>query len=111
MQLSSVKAQTIIDGAEAKARELGLSVVIAVLDAGAHLKAFRRMDAAIMGSIDIAIRKASGARNTFKDLRPIYRGLHHNRPPCRQGIVGRDESCADFRTDNATKVVPTTDRF
>ena len=61
MQLSSLQAQTVIDGAEAKARALGLPVVIAVLDAGAHLKAFRRMDGAVLASIDIAIRKASTA--------------------------------------------------
>src|SRR5215510_6167569 len=61
MQLSSHQAQIVIDGAEAKARELGLPVVIAVLDDGAHLKAFRRMDGAVLGSIDIAIRKASTA--------------------------------------------------
>jgi uncharacterized protein GlcG (DUF336 family) len=61
MQLTSHQAQVVIDGAEAKARELGLPVVIAVLDAGAHLKAFRRMDGAVLASIDIAIRKASTA--------------------------------------------------
>lgn len=61
MQLSSHQAQTVIDGAEAKARALGLPVVIAVLDAGTHLKAFRRMDGAVLASIDIAIRKASTA--------------------------------------------------
>jgi uncharacterized protein GlcG (DUF336 family) len=61
MHLTSHQAQTILDGAEAKARELGLPVVIAVLDAGAHLKAFRRMDGAVLASIDIAIRKASTA--------------------------------------------------
>ena len=58
MQLTSYQAQTIIDGAEAKAREMGLPVIIAVLDAGAHLKAFSRMDGAVLGSIDIAMRKA-----------------------------------------------------
>jgi uncharacterized protein GlcG (DUF336 family) len=31
---------------------------IAVLDAGAHLKAFSRMDGALLGSIDIALGKA-----------------------------------------------------
>jgi len=61
MQLSSHQAHTVIDGAESKAREMGLPVVIAVLDAGAHLKAFRRMDGAVLASIDIAIRKASTA--------------------------------------------------
>jgi uncharacterized protein GlcG (DUF336 family) len=33
-------------------------VIIAVVDAGGHLKAFRRMDRAMLGSIDIAIKKA-----------------------------------------------------
>jgi uncharacterized protein GlcG (DUF336 family) len=61
MELTSYEAQTIIDGAEAKARKMGLQVVVAVLDAGAHLKAFRRMDGAVLASIDIAIRKASTA--------------------------------------------------
>jgi uncharacterized protein GlcG (DUF336 family) len=61
MQISSHQAHTVIDGAEGKAREMGLPVVIAVLDAGGHLKAFRRMDGAVLASIDIAIRKASTA--------------------------------------------------
>lgn len=61
MHITSHQAQAIIDAAEAKARALGLSVIVAVLDAGAHLKAFRRMDGAVLGSIDIAMRKASTA--------------------------------------------------
>ena len=61
MQLSSHQAHKVIEGAEGKAREMGLPVVIAVLDAGAHLKAFRRMDGAVLASIDIALRKASTA--------------------------------------------------
>jgi uncharacterized protein GlcG (DUF336 family) len=61
MQITSRQAQAVLDGAEAKARELGLPVVIVVLDAGTHLKALRRMDGAVLASIDIAIRKASTA--------------------------------------------------
>lgn len=61
MQLTSRQAQAVIDGAEAKARQLDLAVIIAVLDAGAHLKAFRRMDGAVLGSIDIAMSKARTA--------------------------------------------------
>ena len=61
MLLNSLQSQTIIEGAERKAREMGLPVVIAVLDAGAHLKAFKRMDGAVLASIDIALRKASTA--------------------------------------------------
>jgi uncharacterized protein GlcG (DUF336 family) len=61
MELNAHQARTVIEGAEARARELGLPVVIAVLDGGAHLKAFQRMDGAVLASIDIAIRKASTA--------------------------------------------------
>lgn len=61
MQLTSRQAQAVVDGAEAKARQLDLAVIIAVLDAGAHLKAFRRMDGAVLGSIDIAMSKAKTA--------------------------------------------------
>jgi uncharacterized protein GlcG (DUF336 family) len=61
MQVTSHQSHVIIEGAEAKARELGLPFVIAVLDAGTHLKAFRRMDGAVLGSIDIAMRKAKTA--------------------------------------------------
>lgn len=61
MPLSSHQAHTVIDGAESKARDIGLPVVIAVLDAGAHLKAFRRMDGAVLAAIDIAVRKATTA--------------------------------------------------
>lgn len=54
MKLSSRQARAMIAAAEAKASELGASVNIAVLDAGAHLKAFSRMDGAVLGSIDVA---------------------------------------------------------
>ena len=61
MQLTSRQAQTVIDAAESKAAELGVPVIIAVCDAGAHLKAFSRMDGAVLGSIDIALKKARTA--------------------------------------------------
>jgi uncharacterized protein GlcG (DUF336 family) len=61
MQVTSQQAGVIIDGAAAKALELGLPVIVAVLDAGTHLKAFRRMDGALLASIDIAISKARTA--------------------------------------------------
>lgn len=56
------QAEQIIDAAQKKARELDLKMNIAVVDAGANLKAFRRMDDAWLGSIDIAIKKAKTAR-------------------------------------------------
>lgn len=55
-------AEKIVDAAQRKARQLDLRMNIAVVDAGANLKAFRRMDDAWLGSIDIAIKKAKTAR-------------------------------------------------
>jgi uncharacterized protein GlcG (DUF336 family) len=61
MKLTSEVAGSMIEAAEAKAAQLGIAVNIAVLDSGAHLKAFRRMDGAALGAIDLAIRKARTA--------------------------------------------------
>ncbi|SNS88492.1 Uncharacterized conserved protein GlcG, DUF336 family [Sphingomonas laterariae] len=54
-------ARKIIAAGEARANAIGVPVNIAVLDAGASLKAFGRMDGAILGSIDIALGKARTA--------------------------------------------------
>ena len=40
---------------------MGVPAIIAVVDAGVHLKAFTRMDGAVLGSIDIALKKARTA--------------------------------------------------
>jgi uncharacterized protein GlcG (DUF336 family) len=61
MKLSSRQAQTVIDGGEAKAREIGRAMIFAVLDAGGHLKAFKRMDGAVLAAIAIALTKANTA--------------------------------------------------
>lgn len=55
-------AQQAIQAAADKAQELEVSMCIAVVDAGANLKAFHRMDGAWLGSIDIAISKAKTSR-------------------------------------------------
>jgi uncharacterized protein GlcG (DUF336 family) len=60
--ITQVQAEQVVDAANAKAVELGLKMNIAVVDAGANLKAFRRMDGAWLGSIDISIKKARTAR-------------------------------------------------
>jgi uncharacterized protein GlcG (DUF336 family) len=58
MPLTSSQAHAVIVAAEARASAIGVSVVVAVVDAGVHLKAFTRMDDAVLGSIDIALKKA-----------------------------------------------------
>ena len=52
------QAYAVLQAAEQKATAIGVPVNITVLDAGAHLKAFSRMDGAVLGSIDIALKKA-----------------------------------------------------
>jgi uncharacterized protein GlcG (DUF336 family) len=55
------QADDIVAAARAEAVAIGIAVNVAVLDGGAHLKAFSRMDGAVLGSIDVAIRKARTA--------------------------------------------------
>jgi len=55
-------ARKVIQAAQEKAREVGVPMNIAVVDAGTNLVAFERMDGAWIGSIDIAINKAFTAR-------------------------------------------------
>ncbi len=60
--ITQAQAETALSAALAKAREQGTLMNIAVVDAGANLKAFVRMDEAFLGSIDIAVKKAKTAR-------------------------------------------------
>lgn len=60
--ISLAQAQKALDAAQAKAAEIGTKMDIAIVDAGANLKAFARMDGAWIGSIDIAHKKARTAR-------------------------------------------------
>jgi uncharacterized protein GlcG (DUF336 family) len=61
MHVSHEEAQKAIAAAIAKAEQTGTRMCIAVVDSGANLKAFARMDDAWVGSIDIAIKKAKTA--------------------------------------------------
>ena len=60
--ITLAQAQSAVAAAEKKAAEIGTKMDIAIVDAGANLKAFARMDGAWLGSIDIAIKKARTAR-------------------------------------------------
>jgi uncharacterized protein GlcG (DUF336 family) len=67
-------AQAVVEGARAKAEEIGVPMNIAVVDEGNNLTAFARMDGAWLGSIDIAQNKAYTARSfdmPTKDLAPL----------------------------------------
>ncbi len=62
LDISAEQARAVVDAAKAKAKAVDTKMDIAVVDAGANLKAFLRMDGAWLGSIDIAIKKAKTAR-------------------------------------------------
>ncbi|QPH40813.1 GlcG/HbpS family heme-binding protein [Pedobacter endophyticus] len=88
MSLTLEIVEKLSEAAKAKAKEIGVPMNIAVVDEGANLKAFHRMDNAWLGSIDIAIKKAKTAR--FFDMnsgeigklsqpgQPLYNIEHSN---------------------------------
>ena len=62
MNITLKQAQSAIAAAIKKSLELGVKMNIAVVDTGANLTSFGRMDGAWLGSLDIAIKKAKTAR-------------------------------------------------
>ncbi|NWL09854.1 GlcG/HbpS family heme-binding protein [Paenarthrobacter nitroguajacolicus] len=60
--ITQAQTEAVLAAAAKVALEQGTAMNIAVVDAGANLKGFTRMDGAWLGSIDIAIRKARTAR-------------------------------------------------
>ncbi|WP_248962135.1 GlcG/HbpS family heme-binding protein [Sphaerisporangium perillae] len=60
-RLGLADARHVLDAALRKADEIGQPMNVAVVDHGGHLLAFARQDGAILGSIDIAARKARTA--------------------------------------------------
>ena len=62
MSISLDQAEKLSHAAKAKASEIGVAVNIAIVDEGANLVCFHRMDNAWLGSLDISIKKAKTAR-------------------------------------------------
>lgn len=62
MNITLAQAEKAITAAKEKAKVIDTKMNIAVVDAGANLVAFGRMDGAWLGSLDISIKKAKTAR-------------------------------------------------
>lgn len=89
MNITLAQAERMIEKAKQKATELDVKMNVAIVDGGANLVAFVRMDGAWLGSLDIAIKKAKTAR--FFDMntgevgklsqpgQPLYNIEHSNR--------------------------------
>ncbi|RYM34207.1 heme-binding protein [Brumimicrobium glaciale] len=88
MNITLEQAEKAIAVAKSKAVEIDTKMNIAIVDAGANLVAFGRMDGAWLGSLDISIKKAKTAR--FFDMntgivgelsqpgQPLYNIEHSN---------------------------------
>ncbi|MBL4649912.1 MAG: heme-binding protein [Aureispira sp.] len=62
MNITLAQAEKIISVAKEKSTTIDTKMNIAIVDAGANLVAFARMDGAWLGSLDISIKKAKTAR-------------------------------------------------
>ncbi len=62
MNITLTQAEKIVSAAKEKSTAIDTRMNIAVVDAGANLVAFGRMDGAWLGSLDISIKKAKTAR-------------------------------------------------
>ncbi|MFD1616332.1 GlcG/HbpS family heme-binding protein [Gelatiniphilus marinus] len=62
MNITLQQAEKAIEAAKQKAVAIDTKMNIAIVDAGANLVAFGRMDGAWLGSLDISIKKAKTAR-------------------------------------------------
>ncbi|WP_420961388.1 GlcG/HbpS family heme-binding protein [Brucella sp. IR073] len=88
MHLTLDKANEIITGAFAKAKALGLKpLVVAVYDAGGHLKAFQRQDGTSILRFEIASGKAFGALAVGAGSRWLHNQAK-DRPHFLEGLSG-----------------------
>jgi uncharacterized protein GlcG (DUF336 family) len=62
MNISLEQAEKAVAAAKVKAVALGTKMNISIVDAGANIVAFARMDGAWLGSADISLKKAKTAR-------------------------------------------------
>lgn len=79
-------ANKIIQAAAKKSTEIGVPMVIAVVDESGILKAFQRMDGAALLSVDIAQNKAYTAVS-FGMSTDAWYDFIKNDPPLNTGIV------------------------
>ena len=84
--IAAETAKALIVGAETKAQEIGVPMVIAVCDESGVLKAFSRMDGAALLSVDIAKDKAYTAV-AFGIATHAWFDFIKDDPPLLHGIV------------------------
>ena len=85
--ISTTAAAKMLRAAEAKAKEIGVPMCIAVCDDGGNLKAFSRMDGAALLSIQVAQDKAYSAVG-FEMPTEAWHGFIKDDGPLAMGAVG-----------------------
>merc|ERR1712210_279145 len=70
-EVSRVSAEKVLAAAVEKSEELGVKMNISVMDNGANLVGFLRMDGAWLGSVDIAIEHSNQGLITFPGGVPL----------------------------------------
>ncbi|WP_116126658.1 GlcG/HbpS family heme-binding protein [Lewinella sp. IMCC34183] len=71
MNITLSEAEQIVAAAKQKAADINTKMDICVVDSGANLVAFARMDGAWIGSVDIAIKKARTAAWFMMDTKSL----------------------------------------
>ena len=76
LPISLARAQAVIHAAAAEAKQRNWKMNIAVVDSGANLVAFQRMDGAMLASIQIAQHKARAAATFRRPTRIFEDGIN-----------------------------------
>ncbi len=84
--ISADGAEQVIAAAVAKANEIGVPMVIAVVDESARLKAFLRMDGSLLASIEISQHKANTAVS-FGLPTDMWYSVAKDDPPLLHGVA------------------------
>ncbi len=84
--ITAEAAQRVLEAADAKAREMGVPMVIAICDESGVLKTYRRMDGAAQLSVEIAQDKAYTAISFSMPTHEWFEFIKED-PPLYQGIV------------------------
>jgi len=84
--ISLALASRMLEAAQAKAKEIGINVTIAITDSAGHLKAFAAMDGAGLMTHQIAQNKAYTSAITRRATHEMYERLKEN-PPLMQTLA------------------------
>ena len=84
--ISAEGAQQVVAAAVAKANELGVPMVIAVVDESAQLKAYLRMDGSLLASVNVSQSKAITAVGFGLATDQWYSAIEHD-PPLLHGVT------------------------